>query len=106
MQTQEDEYGTGRQRRREEINKLLGDYRSSGLGRLEWCAINNIKVGTLAYWLKRDRVERKGIRLKEVKLAPARKSALCLMAGGAEFEVSAGSDMALLSNLLRALSQK
>ena len=106
MQIQEYKDRTLRTRRRENINQLLDAYRSSGLTRTEWCSRNNIKVGTLAYWLKRERTERKGIMLKEVKLRMIRNTGLRLNAGGAMFEVGDGSDMELLSSLLKALSRK
>ncbi|HEY5893914.1 MAG TPA: hypothetical protein VIT91_11840, partial [Chthoniobacterales bacterium] len=66
-----------RRRGGREIEKLLGEYRASGLGRQEFAAVHRISRATLIRWLRREKErtanleqEREaGVGLVEVTLA-------------------------------------
>jgi len=57
-----------RHRRRAESDKLLADYRSSGLTQKRWCEEHGIGIASLRYWLKREREEARGYSLVPVEV--------------------------------------
>lgn len=94
-----------RDRRRGETDKLLGDYRASGLTQKLWCEERGIALASLRYWLKREREEAKGYSLVPVELEGRRggNGRLDLQVNGVELQVGAGSDLRALAVLLKEL---
>jgi hypothetical protein len=58
--------GNGRYAKNE-IVRLLEDYRASGVSQKRWCARNGVKVATLGYWLRRERERQEGYELVTVE---------------------------------------
>jgi len=57
---------------REEVNRLLGDYRASGMSRRRWCERTGVNPATLRYWLRRERERERGYEL--VAVEPLRRA--------------------------------
>lgn len=93
---------------RQEVERLLEDYRASGMSQKHWCARSGVKLATLGYWLRREQERQEGYAL--VAVEPLRRSG-----AGGEVKVSirgvelslpgdpAGVD--LLVRLIRELGQ-
>jgi hypothetical protein len=94
-----------RHRRRSESNKLLADYRASGLTQKHWCKERGIGIASLRYWLKREREEAKGYSMVpvEVEGRSGGNGVLDLQVNGVDLRVGAGSDMRSLAVLLKEL---
>ncbi|MGC9451680.1 MAG: IS66 family insertion sequence element accessory protein TnpA [Oceanipulchritudo sp.] len=94
-----------RHRRRSEADKLLADYRASGLTQKRWCQERGIGIASLRYWLKRERGEANGYSLVPVELEgrPCGAGVLDLQVSGLDLRVGAGSDLRALAVLLREL---
>lgn len=94
-----------RHRRRDGTDKLLADYRASGLTQKHWCQERGIAVTTLQYWLKRECDSAKGYSLVPVELEGHRvgNGRLDLQINGVQMRVGAGSDLRALATLLKEL---
>ena len=92
-------------RRRAEADKLLADYRASGLAQKHWCQERGIGIASLRYWLKREREEAKGYSLVPVELEGRSGSGgvLDLRVNGLGLRVGSGSDLWGLAVLLKEL---
>ena len=94
-----------RHRRRAEADKLLADYRASGLTQKHWCEERGIGIASLRYWLKREREEARGYSLVpvEVEGRSGGNGVLDLQVKGLDLRVGAGSDLRALAALLKEL---
>ena len=94
-----------RHRRRSESDKLLADYRASGLTQKRWCQERGIGIASLRYWLKREREEANGYSLVPVEIEgrAVGKGMLELRVNGLDLQVGAGSDLRRLADLLKEL---
>jgi hypothetical protein len=102
----EDEKRRGvRHRRRAEADKLLADYRASGLTQKRWCQERGIRIASLRYWLKREREEGRGYSLVpiEIESRAGGNGMLDLRVNGLDLQVGAGSDLRRLADLLKEL---
>src|SRR5258708_24008440 len=87
--TETEEVRPGRRRTRQEVQRLVGEFGTSGLSRGEFCRIHGMTLSTLQRGLKRERTEpsdiqRDGKRLVRVKViggsGTADREGLCAMA--------------------------
>jgi hypothetical protein len=94
-----------RHRRRAETDKLLADYRASGLTQKHWCEEHGIGITSLRYWLRREREEARGYSLVPVEVEGHRggNGRLDLQVNGVDLRVGAGSDLRALAALLKEL---
>jgi len=101
------------QRVREDWEKRITQYKSSGQGVREWCAANGVKPERLWYWLRRakaGRTEGEATMWPPVEMGsgcPGEQQAsagLLVRVGKAIIEVKRGFDPELLSTVVRVLS--
>ena len=109
-------------RGRAEIERLAGLYRTSGLGRTEFCRSHGLGLSTLSHYLKRQKdkevpARSKGVeqsRLVAVELAAAVATVSSVESPGAltvllsnrrRVEVSRGFDAATLAQLVTVLER-
>ena len=106
---------------REEWASRVRAFRTSGQTAVEWCAVNNLKIHQLKYWLRRQ----KSLTAPAVSLPAAKPAAklsrwlpleidalevksppktLLIKVGFATIEISPGFDPDLLAAAVRALS--
>ena len=87
------------------IEQLLADFDKSGLTTVEWAAKRGIALGRLRYWLRKKREASQKFALVPVQVAGsfAGGGGLELSVGAVELKVGAGSDMAMLAELIRRL---
>jgi hypothetical protein len=106
-----------KRRNRQEIERLVAEFETSGLRRGEFCQKHNLSLGTLQRGLRRRRMEVKGRseakQLAEVKLAgiqrnasgPATCSLEVVLAEGRRIEVRRDFDAETLTRLIRTIEQ-
>lgn len=101
------------QQRRQEWEKRIAEYRSSGQSVREWCAANGVKPERLWYWLRRKKAgstetESTTTWLQAVVSGPTpgeqNDTGLLVKVGKASIEVKPGFDPELLSTVVRVLS--
>jgi transposase-like protein len=109
--------GTGiRRRSRAEVERLVSEYKQSGLGRKEFSAAHGLSVHTLDAWRRRvvesrqeivpieiveNRAERQG--LKRVGSIKPSAQFRIVLAAGIRIEIEPGFDAAELRRLIAAL---
>ena len=82
----------------------MEDYRASGLTQKRWSDERGIGLGTLRYWLKRERESGEGYCLVPIEIREAEgKGVLELRINGVDMRVGAGSDLRALAVLLKEL---
>ena len=114
--TEPEEVRPRRRRTRQEVQRLVGEFGTSGLSRGEFCRIHGMTLSTLQRELKRERTEpsdiqRDGKRLVRVKViggsGTADREGLCAMAvvlaKGRRIELRRDFDAAQLRRLVEAL---
>jgi hypothetical protein len=111
------EVGVGKRRSRQEIQRLVREFETGGLGRSEFCQKHNLALGTLQRGLKRRRMElepeRGDKRLVEVKVAGIEHNGTgaggcrleVVLAEGRRIEVKRGFDAETLARLIRTLEE-
>ena len=101
----EKKQGSVRHRSRAEAERLLQDYRSSGLTQTRWCRERGIGISALRYWLRRERDAGKSYSLVPVEVEGRSdgNGVLDLQVNGVDLRVGAGSDMRSLAVLLKEL---
>jgi len=99
------------QQLRQEWEKRIAQYKSSGQGVREWCAANGVKPQRLWYWLRRmsENGETKPTTWLPVEvgspfLGEEANAGLVVRVGKASIEVKPGFDTELLSTVVRVLS--
>src|SRR5258705_8402843 len=89
--TEPEEVKPRRRRTRQEVQRLVGEFGTSGQSRAEFCRIHGMRLSTLQRGLKRERTEPSDIqsggkRLVRVKViggsGTADREGPCAMAGG------------------------
>ena len=90
-------------RSRAEIEKIIGEYRESGLSQVAFARERNLNLGTLRKWLGKERVMR-GPAFREVRVpvGPAGEMTIRLP-GGIELEVPSGVDCDWVLKVVRGL---
>ena len=114
--TEPEEVKPRRRRTRQEVQRLVGEFGTSGLSRGEFCRIHGMTLSTLQRGLKRERTEpsdirRDGKRLVRVKViggsGTADREGLCAMAvvlaKGRRIELRRDFDAAQLRRVVEAL---
>lgn len=69
---------------REEAERIISEYKSSGLTRQQFCTSHNIKVGTFHWWMKRHNDAQTVKPSTFVQVAPQTKS----LSAGAESDLT------------------
>lgn len=102
---------TKQQERRQEWEKRITAYKSSGQSVREWCAANGVKSERMWYWLRRVRSQGSGEQsaswlqaVVSFGTVPGEQAGLIVRVGKAGIEVKSGFDPDLLSQVVRALS--
>jgi len=92
----------------EERSALLALYRQSGISQKQWCEENHISLSSLRRWLNREKKHTgKGTAQTwaPVEIIPREKeSVLTLQSGKFTIAVDKGTDMKLLTFVLKALA--
>ena len=114
--TEPEEVKPRRRRTRQEVQRLVGEFGTSGLSRGEFCRIHGMRLSTLQRGLKRGRTEpgdiqRDGQRLVQVKVigrsGPIDRDASCgmwvVLAKGRRIELSRDFDATQLRRVVEAL---
>ena len=114
--TEPEEVKPRRQRTRQEVQRLVGEFGTSGLSRGEFCRIHGMTLSTLQRGLKRERtgpsdIQSDGKRLVRVKViggsGTADREGLCAMAvvlaKGRRIELRRDFDAAQLRRVVEAL---
>ena len=114
--TESEEVKPRRRRTRQEVQRLVSEYRTSGLARSEFCRIHGMTLGTLQRGLNGERVRSgdcrtDGKRLVRVKViggtGTADSASQCgvavVLAKGRRIEVSQNFDTAQLRRVVEAL---
>ncbi len=115
MQTKQSE-GEGRRRSRAEVERLVAEYETSGLGRQEFCTKHGLSLSTLNRHRKRKQSRPESAtsdRLVAVEIAPAKPSRVSeragelavLLSNDRKIEVRGGFDPKVLRELMRVLEQ-
>jgi hypothetical protein len=105
-----------RRRSQAEVERLIGEYEASGLGRLEFCAKHGLSLSTLNRHRKRRQLRSEGAtsaRLVAVECSAAKQTRACrpgselsvLLSSGRRIEVRGEFDPKLLQELVRVLEQ-
>jgi hypothetical protein len=84
----------------------VGAWRASGLSQRHYCEKHNLRLNSLAYWIKRERQIRaeSGLQVVPVRVVAAVDQPIRLCGPGAWLlEIPAGASMLWLGDLLRAL---
>ena len=108
--------GVRHRRRREEVERLVEEYESSGLGRQEFCKKHGLSLSTLNRHRKRKQLRletnRPGrlipVEISETKQPHAKEGCgelLVWLSGGRRIEVRGGFDPKVLEQLVRVLEQ-
>jgi len=101
------------QQRRQEWEKRIAEYLSSGQSVREWCAANGVKPERLRYWLRRKK-EAESTETESTTWVQAvvsrptpeeeNETGLLVKVGKASIEIKPGFDPELLSTVVRVLS--
>lgn len=97
-------------KRMEEWQERIRDYRDSGLTMRAWCAAREVPFNQLKYWLRKlSTGTRKQSDVTWVSVSPpldfsSPASTLIVRVGGASIDVHPGFDPSLLGQVVRALA--
>jgi hypothetical protein len=108
--------GARRRRSRAEVEGLVAEYESSGLGRLEFCQKHGLSLSTLNRHRKRTQLRTETARTgrlvaveisdrKQVSESRSGTELLVLLSSGRRIEVRDGFDAKVLQQLVRVLEQ-
>lgn len=96
-----------RAEQRQEWERLIADYRASGLTAKKWCAAHHVQFHQLKYRLRHIKIDpgTQPTRWLPVEMAPVEHDDnLLIRIGAASIEVRSGFDPALLQDVVRALA--
>ena len=107
--------GVRRRRTRAEVEKLVAEYETSGLGRQEFCQQRGLSLSTLSRHRKRKQLRTESpaanrllaveIEAKQVDASKPGGELLVWLSSGRKIEVRGGFDPKVLQQLVRALEQ-
>ena len=109
--------GVRRRRSREEVERLVDEYETSGLGRQEFCKKHGLSLSTLNRHRKRKQMQlgkqMPGRRFIPVEISAIKQEAskqktgelLVWLSSGRRIEVRGGFDAKVLGQLVRLLEQ-
>jgi hypothetical protein len=89
-------------RSKEEIVKVLAQYRSSGLTRMEFCRRAGIPIGTMNNYCRRDS-GRGFVRVELQRASPEQSPMTVVLAKDRRIEIGAAFDDAVLLRLVRVV---
>lgn len=97
-----------RNEQRQEWERLIADYRASGLSAKKWCAANHVKFHQLKYYLYRGKIgpATQSSKWLPVEMTPMEHidTGLLIRIGAACIEVKSSFDPNLLSRVVRVLA--